>query len=78
MPTLVAHAQAELLEPMNDVVEGLIKQNGEPNSTVSISVSPRAMARGALQRRQPDQGALLRIDLMDSTPASMCRHCSRR
>ena len=34
MPTWWPHAQAELLEPMNDVVEGLIKQNGEPNGTV--------------------------------------------
>ncbi len=34
MPTWWPHAQAELLEPMNDVVEDLIKQNGEPNGTV--------------------------------------------
>ena len=34
MPTWWPHAQAELLEPMNDVMEGLIKQNGEPNGTV--------------------------------------------
>jgi ABC-type glycerol-3-phosphate transport system substrate-binding protein len=34
MPTWWPHAQAELLEPMNDVVTDLIKQNGEPNGTV--------------------------------------------
>src|SRR5215212_8160332 len=33
MPSWWPHAQAELLEPMNDVVEGLIKQNGEVNGT---------------------------------------------
>ena len=34
MPTWWPHAQAELLEPMNDVMGDLIKQNGEPNGTV--------------------------------------------
>jgi ABC-type glycerol-3-phosphate transport system substrate-binding protein len=34
MSTWWPHAQAELLEPMNDVVEPLIKLNGEPNGTV--------------------------------------------
>jgi len=34
MPTWWPHAQAELLEPVSDVVEDLIKQNGEPNGTV--------------------------------------------
>ena len=34
MPTWWPHAQSELLEPMNDVVTDLIKQNGEPNGTV--------------------------------------------
>ena len=34
MPTWWPHAQADLLEPMNDVVEALIKQNGEVNGTV--------------------------------------------
>jgi ABC-type glycerol-3-phosphate transport system substrate-binding protein len=34
MPTWWPHAQAELLEPMTDVVQDLIKQNGEPNGTV--------------------------------------------
>ena len=34
MPTWWPHAQADLLEPMNDVVEPLIKQNGEVNGTV--------------------------------------------
>src|SRR6202007_1844419 len=34
MPTWWPHAETELLEPMNDVVADLIKQNGEPNGTV--------------------------------------------
>jgi ABC-type glycerol-3-phosphate transport system substrate-binding protein len=34
MPTWWPHAQADLLEPMNDVMEPLIKQNGEVNGTV--------------------------------------------
>jgi ABC-type glycerol-3-phosphate transport system substrate-binding protein len=34
MPTWWPHAQADLLEPMNDVVEPLIKLNGEVNGTV--------------------------------------------
>src|SRR3979411_1633500 len=34
MPTWWPHAQADLLEPMNDVVEAVIKQNGEVNGTV--------------------------------------------
>lgn len=34
MSTWLPHAHAELLEPVNDVVEPLIKQNGEPNGTV--------------------------------------------
>src|SRR3979411_434412 len=34
MPTWWPHAQADLLEPMNDIMEPLIKQNGEVNGTV--------------------------------------------
>jgi len=34
MATWWPHAQSELLEPMNDVVEPLIKQNGDVNGTV--------------------------------------------
>ena len=34
MATWWPHAQADLLEPMNDVVEPLIKQNGAVNGTV--------------------------------------------
>jgi ABC-type glycerol-3-phosphate transport system substrate-binding protein len=34
MPTWWPHAEADLLEPMNDVVEPLIKLNGEVNGTV--------------------------------------------
>jgi len=34
MPTWWPHAQADLLEPMNEVVEAVIKQNGDVNGTV--------------------------------------------
>src|ERR1700716_2740537 len=34
MPTWWPHAKADLLEPMNDVVEAVIKQNGDVNGTV--------------------------------------------
>ena len=34
MPTWWPHAHAELLEPVNDIMEPLIKQNGEVNGTV--------------------------------------------
>src|SRR6059058_6247605 len=34
MPTWWPHAQAELLEPVNDIMEPLIKQNGAVNGTV--------------------------------------------
>ena len=34
MPTWWPHAQTELLEPMNDIMEPLIEQNGEVNGTV--------------------------------------------
>jgi ABC-type glycerol-3-phosphate transport system substrate-binding protein len=34
MPTWWAHAQSDLLEPVNDIMEPLIKQNGEVNGTV--------------------------------------------
>src|ERR1700682_4910486 len=34
MPTWWPHAQADLLEPLNDIVEPLIKQNGAVNGTV--------------------------------------------
>src|SRR5260370_38347245 len=34
MPTWWPHAQADLLEPVNDIIEPLIKQNGQVNGTV--------------------------------------------
>ena len=60
MPTWWPHAHAELLEPMNDIMEPLIKQNGEVNGTVKyLGKAGRQVARRARQRRQPDQGPLL-------------------
>ena len=34
MPTWWPHAQADLLEPVNDIMDPLVKQNGEVNGTV--------------------------------------------
>jgi ABC-type glycerol-3-phosphate transport system substrate-binding protein len=34
MPTWWSHAQSDLLEPVNDIMDPLIKQNGEVNDTV--------------------------------------------
>jgi ABC-type glycerol-3-phosphate transport system substrate-binding protein len=34
MPTWWSHAQSDLLEPVNDIMEPLVKQNGEVNDTV--------------------------------------------
>ena len=60
MPTWWPHAQADLLEPMNDVVEPLIKQNGDVNGTVKyLGKAGRQMARRSRLHRQPDQGTLL-------------------
>ncbi len=59
MPTWWPHAQAELLEPMNDVVEPLIKQNGEVNGTVQVSrqirrqMAWRSRLRSAARSRGP-------------------------
>jgi ABC-type glycerol-3-phosphate transport system substrate-binding protein len=34
MPTWWSHAQSDLLEPVNDIMEPIVKQNGEVNDTV--------------------------------------------
>ena len=40
MPTWWPHAQTDLLEPMNDIMEPLIKQNGEVNGTAQYLGQP--------------------------------------
>ena len=40
MPTWWPHANSELLEPVNDIMEPLIKQNGEVNGTVQYLGQP--------------------------------------
>jgi ABC-type glycerol-3-phosphate transport system substrate-binding protein len=40
MPTWWPHAMADLLEPMNDVVEGVIKQTATSTALSNISASP--------------------------------------
>ena len=60
MPTWWPHANAELLEPVNDIMEPLIKQNGDGQRHGRVSrPARRQMARRSRLRRQPDQGALL-------------------
>ena len=60
MPTWWPHAQADLLEPMNDVMEPLIKQNGEVNGTVKYLGKAGDKWLGVpASDRQPDQGSLL-------------------
>ena len=60
MATWWPHSQSDLLEPMNDVVEPLIKQNGNVNGTVEYlgKLGNKWLAVPSLYR-QPDQGALL-------------------
>ena len=76
MPTWLPHAHAEHLEPVNDVMEALIKQNGKVNGTVQVSrQGQRQMARRSRQRRQPDQGPLL----AHRPDEEACRHrCAGR
>ena len=60
MPTWWPHAQADLLEPMNDVVEAA--HQAERRSQRHRQVprqGRRQMARRSRLHRQPDQGALL-------------------
>ncbi len=65
LPTWWAHSNSELLEPVNDLMGPLIKQNGEVNGTVNyLGQLDGKLARRSRLRRQPDQGPLLRIDLM--------------
>ena len=60
MPTWWPHAQAELLEPMNDVVEGRHQAERRRQRHRQISrQGQRQMARRPGLRRQPDQGPLL-------------------
>ena len=71
MPTWWPHANAEQLEPVNDIMEPLIKQNGDVNGTVKyLGTAGRQMARRAGLRRQPDQGPLLAHRPDEET----CRH----
>ena len=60
MPTWWPHAQADLLEPMNDVVEAAHQAERRSQRHRPISRQGRQqMARRSRLRRQPDQGTLL-------------------
>ncbi len=60
MPSWWPHAYSENLEPLNDVMEPLIKQNGEVNGTVKyLGQLGRQMACRAGDAGEPDQGPLL-------------------
>ena len=65
MPTWLPHANAELLEPMNDVMGDLVKQNGEVNGTVKYlgQASGKWLAVPASVGSQI-KGPCSRIDLM--------------
>ena len=59
MPTWWPHANSDLLEPVNDIMEPLIKQNGEVNGTVQVSrparrqVARRSRHASAARSRAP-------------------------
>ena len=60
MTTWLPHANAELLEPVNDIMAPIIKQNGAVNDTVKyLGQANGKLARRSLLRRQPDQRSLL-------------------
>ncbi len=59
MPTWWPQAYADQLEPVNDIMEPLIKQNGKVNATVEYLDRQRQVARRARDRRQSGQGPLL-------------------
>ncbi len=66
MPTWWAHANSDLLEPVNDLMEPLIKQNGEVNGTVKylglldgkwlgVPACVGSQIKGALLAHRPDE-----------------------
>src|ERR1700688_1641983 len=65
MPTWWPHAQADMLEPMNDIMEPLIKQNGQVNGTVQYlgKADDKWLAVPACIGSQI-KGPCTRIDLM--------------
>ena len=59
MTTWWPHTNAELLEPVNDIMEPIIKQNGELNETVRYLGQTNGKWLGVpTWHRQPNQGAL--------------------
>jgi len=80
MPTWWPHAQADLLEPVNDIMEPLIKLNGEVNrhGAVSRKAGDKWLAvpatigsqiKGPCTPHRPDE---------KNMPASTCRRCIGR
>ena len=60
MTTWRPHTNAELLEPVNDIMDPIIKQNGAVNDTVKyLGQAERQVARRSRLHRQPNQGTLL-------------------
>ena len=71
MPTWWPQDHAKSLEPVDDIMEPLIKQNGAVNDTVKyLGKAERPLARGAGDDRQPDQGAVL----AHRPDEAACRH----
>ena len=59
-PTWQPHGRSQSLEPVDDVMAELIKQNGNVNKTVEyLGSRQQPLDRRADLRRQPDQGAVL-------------------
>ena len=63
MPTWWPHANSEQMEPVNDIMEPLIKQNGEVNGTVKYPVSLTANGSAS----QPASAARSRVLARAST-----------
>ena len=71
MPTWWPQDHAKSLEPVDDIMEPLIKQNGAVNDTVKyLGKRRRQLARGAGDHRQPDQGTVL----AHRPDEAACRH----
>jgi ABC-type glycerol-3-phosphate transport system substrate-binding protein len=76
-PTWEPQAHADELEPVDDVMNDLIKEHGKVNGTVEYLGRSGQLAHRACHGRQPDQGPLLahrphevagRIDVQEMYP----------
>ena len=78
MPTWWPHAQEKSLEPVDDIMAELIKQNGDVNGPSSTSARLAVAGSPCRRHRQPDQGTRARASTCSSsTPASTFSRCIR-